>query len=95
MTGTTSSPSLPSIARRGEWSIGSVLDVYWHFGSVGNQYLGQILAGHDPNKENFDVLPPHFTMQDPMGNTKVRRSDITTTILNKALTFFVSFFLCR
>ena len=50
-----------------------MLDIYWHFGSVGDQYLGQILAGHDPNKENFDVLLPHFMMKDPMGNTKVRK----------------------
>lgn len=30
VSGTTATPSIPSIARRGEWSIGSVLDVYWH-----------------------------------------------------------------
>ena len=40
VSGTTMPPSIPSIARRGEWSIGAVLDVYWHFNSVGDQYLG-------------------------------------------------------
>lgn len=33
MSGTTAPPSIPSVARRGEWSFGSVLDVYWHFNS--------------------------------------------------------------
>ncbi len=31
VSGTTASPSIPSIARRGEWSMGPVLDVYWHY----------------------------------------------------------------
>lgn len=56
VSGTTAAPSIPSIARRGEWSIGSVLDVYWHFGSVGDHYLGRLLCGLDPNDPNFAVL---------------------------------------
>ena len=35
-SGTTMAPSIPSIARRGEWSIGKILDVYWHFLSSGD-----------------------------------------------------------
>ena len=73
VSGTTMPPSIPSIARRGEWSIGSVLDVYWHFGSVGDQYLGRILAGLDPMSPNFDVLPPHWNISDPMSNEFVKR----------------------
>jgi hypothetical protein len=36
VAGTTVPPPIPSVANRGEWSIGMVLDVYWHFGSVGD-----------------------------------------------------------
>jgi hypothetical protein len=49
-SGTTYPPPIPSIARRGEWSMGSVLDVYWHFSEPGDHYLGRILAGLDPKK---------------------------------------------
>lgn len=68
VSGTTLSPSLPSVARRGEWSQGLVLDVYWHFAAVGDHYLGRILAGLQPNDAGFATLPPHFKMPDPMGN---------------------------
>ena len=68
VSGMTMPPSIPSIAWHGEWSIGSVLDLYWHFGSVGDQYLGQILAGLDPMSPDFDVLPPHWNMADPISN---------------------------
>jgi hypothetical protein len=71
VSGTTQAPSLPSIARRGEWSIGTVLDVYWHFGSVGDNYLGRILALLDPNSQDFDSLPPHWRMICPMENAEV------------------------
>jgi hypothetical protein len=43
VSGTTAPPSMPSVARWGEWSIGSVLDVYWHFASVGDHYLGRMV----------------------------------------------------
>ena len=68
VSGTTAAPSIPSIARRGEWSIGSVLDVYWHFGSVGDHYLGRILCGLDPTHSSFATLPPHWIISDPLGN---------------------------
>ena len=57
---------------QGEWSIGSVLDCYWHFGSVGDHYLGRIVAGFDPNKDSFDCLPPHWTIIDPLSNENVK-----------------------
>lgn len=71
VSGTTAPPSIPSIARRGEWSIGSVLDVYWHFGSVGDQYLGRILAGHNPLSPDFDILPPHWQSENPLVDADV------------------------
>ena len=74
VTGVTAPPPIPSVARRGEWSIGSVLDLYWHFGSVGDQYLGRILAGLDPTNENFGILPPHWTLVDPMSNAHVKEA---------------------
>ena len=74
VSGTTAAPSIPSIARRGEWSIGSVLDVYWHFGSVGDHYLGRILCGLDPNDTKFAILPPHWTIDDPLGNELVSKA---------------------
>lgn len=74
VSGTTAPPSIPSIARRGEWSIGSVLDVYWHFGSVGDHYLGRILAGFNPNDPNFNVLPPHWKLEDAFESASIRTS---------------------
>ena len=74
VSGTTAAPSIPSIARRGEWSIGSVLDVYWHFGLVGDHYLGRILCGLDPNDTNFAVLPPHWNVDDPLGNETISQA---------------------
>ena len=73
VSGTTMAPSTTSIARRGEWSIGVVLDCYWHFASVGDHYLGRILAGFDPNCADFDQLPPHWTMVDPITNTDIKK----------------------
>jgi hypothetical protein len=74
VSGTTSSPSIPSIARRGEWSMGAVLDVYWHFSSTGDHYLGRILAGLDPNTPQFGTLPPHWTTPSPLGNPLIKRA---------------------
>ena len=68
LSATTAAPSVPAIARRGEWSIGKVLDCYWHFNAVGDQYLGRVLAGLDPNSNTFDILPPHWNIQEPMSN---------------------------
>ena len=62
-SGTTCPPSVASIANRGDWSMGAVLDVYWHFAEPGDHFLGRILAGLDPNKSEFATLPPHFIME--------------------------------
>jgi hypothetical protein len=75
ISGTTASPSsLPSIARRGEWSLGAVLDVYWHFASIGDHYLGRILAGLDPNTPDFGTLPPHWTNSNPLENDLIKKA---------------------
>jgi hypothetical protein len=86
-------PSIPSIARRGEWSIGKVLDVYWHFDSVGDQYLGSVLAGLHPNSEQFDILPPHWKVRDPMNNATIARGMKLTfrSILTEHPSFVVPF----
>ena len=70
--GTTAPPPVPSIARRGEWSMGSVLEVYWHFSEPGDQYLGRILCGLDPTSATFGTLPPHFTVLDPTEHEDIK-----------------------
>ena len=71
-SGTTCAPSLSSIAHRGDWSMGSVFDIYWRFLPVGDHYLGQILSGKDPMKPSFKTLPPHWKMPNPMGHPLIR-----------------------
>ena len=71
-SGTTCPPPIASIARRGEWSMGAVLDVYWHFSEPGDHYLGRILACLDPTKPSFGTLPPHFNVIDPMSNPDIK-----------------------
>ena len=73
VSGTTHAPSLPSIARRGEWSQGLVLDVYWHFAATGDHYLGRILACLLPNDPGFATLPPHFNITNPLDNEHVKK----------------------
>lgn len=60
-SGTTVPPPLPSVARRGEWSQGTIFDTYFLFAEPGDQYLGRCLAGLQPNSISFATLPPHFT----------------------------------
>ena len=60
-------PSVASVAARGEWYMGAVLDVYWYFCASGDHFLGTVLAGLDPNKLEFASLPTHFMTEfDPM-----------------------------
>ena len=59
-SGTTCPPPISSVAGRGEWSMGKVFDVYWTFAQTGDQYLGKILAGFDPNSGDFACFPPRF-----------------------------------
>jgi hypothetical protein len=74
MSGTTCPASISSVANRGDWSLGKVLDVYWHFAEPGDTFLGRALAGMDPNSESFCVLPPHFNMENPMGDDDIKEA---------------------
>ncbi len=58
--GTTAPPPTTAVARRGEWSLGKVFDIYWLFAEAGDHYCGRILAGLDSMSDNFDCIPPHF-----------------------------------
>ena len=60
--GTTCPPPMPSIARRGEWSMGKIYDIYLMFMEAGDRYLGRILAGFNACKSEFSAIPPHFTV---------------------------------
>ena len=51
--------------------MGKILDLYWHFAEPGDTYLGRILAGMDPNQESFGSLPPHWNVDNPMGNEEI------------------------
>ncbi|KAL3806786.1 hypothetical protein ACHAXA_003905, partial [Cyclostephanos tholiformis] len=52
-----------SIAARGEWLIGKILDLYFRFTMGGDRYLGLILALLDPSKETFSILQPNWKDQ--------------------------------
>ena len=57
----TAAPSLPSVANRGEWSQGTVFNVYLQFAEPGDHYLGRLLALFDPHDPLFSTVCPHFT----------------------------------
>ena len=69
---TTAPPPIASIANRGDWSLGKVLDIYWQFAKVGDAYLGRCLCGLDPNQTTFSVLPPHWMVDNPVEDADVR-----------------------
>jgi hypothetical protein len=64
-------PPIASIANRGDWSLGKVLDVYWQFAKAGDAYLGRCLCGLDPNHSKFSVLPPHWTVDNPVEDADI------------------------
>ena len=72
---TTSPPSFVSVAARGEWSIGKILDVYFKFAMGGDFYLGRLLALLDPESEDFAILPPHW--KDPTHPSVTKAIGIT------------------
>jgi hypothetical protein len=57
---TTCPPLFTSIAARGKWSMGKVLDVYFQFAASGDHYLGQLLSLKDPNSVDFDTPCPQW-----------------------------------
>ena len=68
--GSTCPPPMSSIARRGEWSMGKVYDIYLMFMEAGDRYLGRILAVFNSCTSNFSAIPPHFIVG--MENAAVR-----------------------
>jgi hypothetical protein len=50
--------------------MGKIFDLYWHFAEPGDTYVGRILAGLDLNEESFGSLPPHWKIDNSMGNAK-------------------------
>jgi hypothetical protein len=73
-SGTTAPPPATATAGRGEWSLGKVFDLYLFLAEPADTYLGRILAGLDPNKDNFATLPPHFTECDPMHHDDTKKA---------------------
>ena len=71
VSGTTSPPDTTSVFTRKEWSIWKVLDAYLHFSQPGDCYLGRVLACLDPLKPIFNILPPHFILEDPFENADI------------------------
>jgi hypothetical protein len=62
-SGTTCPPPLPAVVKGGEWSQGSIFDIYLLFAKPYDNYLGRLLVGLDPNSGDFAVLlPPHFDL---------------------------------
>jgi hypothetical protein len=57
---TTVPPAFTSVAARGEWSMGKILDIYFQFAMGGDYYLGRLLTLIDPEDDHFDTLPPHW-----------------------------------
>ena len=65
--------------------MGEILDLYWHFAEPGDTYLRRILAGVDPNQEIFGSLPPHWNVDNPLGNAKIHEAMnlVFATVLQK------------
>jgi hypothetical protein len=51
-----------------------VLDIYWQFAETGDAYLGQCLAGLDPNSSDFSVLPPHWNLASPLEDDDIKEA---------------------
>ncbi len=68
---TTTPPPIASIANRGDWSAGIVLNAYWQFAELGDPYLGCCLCGLDPNHSTFSVLPPHWIVKNPVEDSDI------------------------
>ena len=64
-------PPIASVASWGDWSPSKVFDVCWQFAEVADSYLGCCLCGLDPNDSTFSVLPPHWTVDNPIEDTDI------------------------
>ncbi len=82
-------PPIPSALMKGEWSLGKVLKVYWKHSMVGDTYLGQCLAGFNPDEPGIGALPPHFRVgtENPLvivvSRLNVYRTNVLLTHLTK------------
>jgi hypothetical protein len=56
--------SIMALLRRGDWSVGSVMDAYVKWAQGGDQTVGRTIAGLPPSSVDFAVLPPHFKLQE-------------------------------
>ena len=79
---TTVPPQFTSVAARGEWSMGKILDIYFQFAMGGDYYLGRLLTLIPPEDKLFDSLPPHW--KDEENNPTVTKALELT--FGKALT---------
>ena len=59
--GTDGTPMHFTILLRGGWSIGNVLDRYFHLADDGDRKLANLLAGRQFFTKEFGQLVPHFT----------------------------------
>jgi hypothetical protein len=71
---TTVPPPIASIAARGDWSLGKVLDIYWQFAQTGDNYLGRCISGLDPNSSKFSILPPHWNVPSPFEDVDIKEA---------------------
>jgi hypothetical protein len=72
---TTCPPLFTSIACRGEWTMGKVLDVYFRFAAGGDYYLGQLLSLKDPMTPEFATPCPHWI--DPTDERVIEATRLT------------------
>lgn len=70
VSGTINPPPQASIDIRGGWSQGKIKDVYQHFQSVGDQYVGRTVCGLPRTAVDFATLPPHFKFGESRGFVK-------------------------
>jgi len=70
---------LISVMRRGDWSLGKVLDAYIKWAFAGDQVIGRACAGLDTNSTNFVVLPPHFLLPTTQDDKDSLDEGITTS----------------
>ena len=73
-SGTMLPPPIASIAAQGDWSLGTILDIYWQFSDCGDYYLGRSLTMIDINSEDFAILPPHFISINPLDDPDIKEA---------------------
>ena len=66
-SGSTLTPSMVEICNRAEWKMGRIRDKYIKFKNIGDQYLGQLVAGLDAHSPSFAYTPSSFEAKDYIG----------------------------